>query len=458
MSLKGNIGILVAEPKATVRDIIGKILADNGYEKVFHAADRQAAMDALGAGGTDIALVDFKLATDDTFALLDDILLDPALYRLPLVLMGSKAPVGLIDEAMRLGARDYLNKPFTPYLLMARLEKIIFGPQPKVRRRSARAGTAQAAAGEEITPDPPAHVLEQQELAKRLFLDGHKLLKQKYHDKALKKFAAAARVNTMFPEAYKGLAEIFRIQGDHARSAQFLSKAAETHAWLGQDDEAEEVFHLSRKLDPAAPNPFKTVGDHMAGAMHVREVSRAYERAVSLTPKEPGVRVALSRSYMESGQREKAAETLRPLAGKGDVPEDMRHMIVQIRGNGKDRFCGGGRQFLTVDEGAGAYGGEERRRAVRIPLAEYSARMPSRDDSFQVFDMSSVGVSFKHGGAEFTIGDRLSFDLLTLDGVKAKKVRCVVRRITPLLVGCDLLQLSDKQKQAVLKVLPKQEC
>jgi len=110
-----------------------------------------------------------------------------------------------------------------------------------------------------------------------------------------------------------------------------------------------------------------------------------------------------------------------------------------------------------MGEGVGAYEGEERRRAERIPLAEYSARLPSKDDSFQVFDLSSVGISFKHEGRKFEIGDKLSFDLLTLDGVKAKRVRGVVRRITPLVVGCDLLQLDSKQKTAILKVLPHQE-
>ena len=470
MSVKGNIGILVAEPQPAVRDIIGKILDDNGYKNVRFASKHGEIMDILHARETDLALLDFKLATDDTFALIDDIVLDEHLYRLPMVLMGNKAPIGLIDEAMRLGARDYINKPFTPYLLMVRLEKIIFGQPKPVRKRKAKAGeeaealelaggdpSAVAASGELVEVEPPESVRRQQDMAKRLFLDGHRLLKQKYHDKAMKKFAAAARVNTLFPEAYKALAEVFRQLGDHDRSSQFLSKAAETHAWLGQEKEAVQAFNLSRKLDPKAPNPFKTVGDHMAGSMHAREVSHAYERAVELTPKEPGVRVALSRSYMETGQREKAAETLRPMLGKGEIPEDMQHVIMQVRPAG-DRTTGGGRrQFLTVDAGGGPYEGKERRRAMRIPLAEYSARVPSRDDSFQVFDVSSVGISFKHGGQEFKPGDKLSFDLLTLDGVKAKKIRAVVRRLTPLVVGCDLLQLSPKQKAALDKVLPEKQ-
>lgn len=452
MSLKGNIGILVGEPVPQVQKIIGKILGDDGYEKIRFASTHEEVMEILQQHETDVTLLDFKLATDNTFHLLDDILLDKHLFRQPILLLGNKAPIGLIDEALRLGARDYLNKPFTPYLLMVRLEKIIFGNPPKVIKRKAKAGTEAAHQGEELAPETQPHVEAQKEMAKRLFLDGHKLLKQNYHDKALKKFAAAARVNTLFPEAYKALADVFRSQGDLARSAQFLAKAAETHVWLDQEDQAAKTFALSRKADPDSPNPFKTVADHMSGHMHSGLVSRVYERALALTPKDPSVRVALSRSYMQSGNKDKAAETLAPMAGKGEVPDDMQHVIMQVRRN-DDRSTGGRRQLLVVDDG-GHYEGAERRRAVRIPLAEYSARLPHKNDSFQVFDVSSVGISFKHGGEEFEAGEKLVFDLLTLDGVRAKKVKAIVRRVTPLVVGCELVGLSGKQQDAFARFLP----
>ncbi|WP_172961704.1 PilZ domain-containing protein [Desulfovibrio ferrophilus] len=438
-----------------VQQIIGKILADNGYEKVRFAEDHSGVIDILRQRETDVTMLDFKMATENTFALLDDILLDRHLYRHPILLLGNKAPIGLIDDAMRLGARDYLNKPFTPYLLMVRLEKILFGAPPKVIKRTAKAGTESAHLGEEVEALPAPHIASQQALAKKLFLDGHKLLKQNYPEKALKKLAAAARVNTLFPEAYKALAEVFRSQGDLARSAQFLSKAAETHAWLGQNDKAKEAFTLSCKVDPACPNPFKTVADHMTGHMIQREVARAYEQALKLTPKDPSVRVALSRSYMESGDKDKAAETLAPIAGKGEIPEDMQHVIMQVRRNDTNG-AGRRRQRFSMD-GIGPYSGEERRRAKRIPLAEYSARLPHRDDSFQVFDVCALGISFKHGGESFEIGQKLSFDLLTLDGPRAKKVKAVVRRLTPLVVGCELVGLNNKQRDAFTKFLPKQE-
>lgn len=463
MSLKGNIGVLVAEPSPQVVVIIKKILEENEYKKITFTRDVDTTLAELRKHETDIALLDFNLATADTYRLIDEVVLDKHIYRLPMVLMGSNAPMGIIDEAMRLGAREYINKPFTPYLLMVRLEKIIFGPPKKIVRRKEKAGKAISLAAEmakggeglalegeveEAAPSPA--VVQQQALAKKLFLDGHKLMQTKQFDKAIKRFAAAARVNTLFPEAYKGLAEVFRSMGHLDRSSQFLSKAAETYAWLGNDDEATKTFEVSRKMDPAAPNPYKTVGDHLNGHGRPQEVTRVYERAVKLSPKDAGARVALSRAYADSGHKEKAAATLKPMMGKGEIPEDMRHLIVSINREGPEPK----RTISFADGVVGGGDGVEKRRFPRISLAEYSARLPKKDTSFAVVDASRVGISFKHNGQEFALGEKVAMDLITIDGVKLKKLKAIVRRTSPLVVGLEITGLTNKQKKILDTIVP----
>lgn len=458
MSLKGNIGILVVEPSSSIRRIIGSILADNGYLKVVYAINGEEALNLLHNLHPDISLMDFELATRNTFELLDSILLDKHFYRHPILLLGKNSPMGAVDEALRLGARDFLKKPFTPYLLMVRLEKILLGTPPKVIKRTKRAGVEGAHLGEAVTPAPDKHIASQLDLAKRMFLDGHAFLKQRDYAKAMKKFAAAARVNTLFPEAYKGLAEVFRQQGCLERCGQFLSKAAETYAWLGKHDDAEDVFHMTRKMDPEAPNPFKTIADHMGGQVRPAEALKAFERASRLSPKDPDVRVALSRAYAETGQKEKAAETLRPLvqgqAGAAkDLPEDMQHIIMQVR-KPQEKRCARRRKQVLVEDVVGAGNGVEKRRAVRIPLAEYAAKLPHVQDSFHVVDASILGIGFKHHGEEFTVGQKIVFDLVTFEGVKVRKLRAVVSRVSPRMIGAVFTKLSGKQK-AILQPIVK---
>ncbi len=450
MSFKATMGFLVGEPNKQVRGILAKILDENGYKNVTFVSDAQAVLDELHKHETDLALLDFDLAAENNFRVVDEVALDKHLYRLPLVLMGNNSPMGLIDEAMRLGAREYINKPFTPYLLMVRLEKIILGPQPKVMRRKAAAGTPEAAQGELEQLPVPKGVVEQQNLSKRLFLDGHEMLKNRQYDKALKRFAAAARVNMLFPEAYKGLAEVFRAMGMLDRSSQFLAKAGETYAWLGNDEEAGKVFEVSRKMDPSAPNPYKTVGDHLAGQKQSPERLRAYERAVELSPKDHGARVALSRAYADSGQKERATAALRPLMGKGEIPPDMRHLIVGVNRAEAEP----GREINFMSDTVGGGDGVEKRGAKRIPLAEYAARTPRGDDSFAVVDASISGISFKHNGQQFEVGEQLTLDLLTMDGVKVKKLKAVVKRVAPRVVGLEIRGLTGKQRDVYTSIVP----
>ncbi|NJB67618.1 DNA-binding response OmpR family regulator [Desulfobaculum xiamenense] len=454
MSAKQNIGILVGEPCVPVANIIAKILADNGYRKIAYSTDRDEIFVILKKRETDIALLDFDLAVADRFELIDRIATDRELYHLPLLLMGRGASAAMVAEALRLGGRDYINKPFTPYLLMVRIEKILFGPREPIRRTifKEKGVNGPDATHPELTPRSE-HVTLQIEQARKLYEEGLNLLELRKYDRAIAKFAAAVRVHMLYPEAYVGLAEAFRGQGNLERWGQFMSKAAETCAWLDRDAAASDIFAKTRKLDATAPNPFKTVADHMAGQRNASELERLYTRALELDPHNDAVRLALARVHMEAGRRDEAAGVLSQLSSRGDVPEELRELVLSVtRADARATASTGAR--VDFIETAAAFDGPEKRRVKRIPLAEYAARLPQREQNFHMIDASALGVSFKHGGESFEIGEELVFDLVSMSGVKVRKMGAVVRRVTPLVVGCELQGLSQDQKEQYAGVIP----
>lgn len=454
MSAKQNIGILVGEPSTTVANIIAKILTDNGYSKVAYSTDPEEIFTILKERDTDIALLDFDMTVAERFALLDRIATDRELYHLPMILMGRGAPVGIIDEAMRLGARDYINKPFTPYLLMVRLEKILFGPRKPIRRPIFKdEGIAAPDAVHEELSHSSDSVLKQKALALKLVQEGQNLLELRKYDKAIAKFAAAARVHMLFPEAYIGLAEAFRGQGNLERWGQFMGKAAETYAWLDKDDKAADIYTRARKADPQAPNPFKTVADHMAQQKDNRALTRLYTRAVEVDPQSDAARIGLARAQMENGDKDAAAKTLAPIASREAIPSELQGLALEVRRtNSRPQNSTGTR--IDFIEAAGGFDGHEKRRARRIPLAEYAARLPQKEHNYQIVDASVLGISFKHGGETFEIGESVTFDLMSLSGVKVKKVEAIVRRITPLVVGCELRGMSKRQVEQYTSIVP----
>lgn len=459
--MQRSIRVLVGEPHPPTLAIIRKILADNGYTQVAVAADPTAVLQAVKRGDADVALLDWKLVSPGNFKLLDDILLDRRTFNLPILLMGAGAPMAGVEEALRLGARDYLNKPFTPYVLMVRLEKALYGP-PKARQdqetpapdagespASPPAANPAAAAPEPALPKSQA-VQSEEARARATFLKGYEFLRLRKWDKAIALFAAALRLQMLFPEAYKGLAEAFRGKADLERSSQFLGKAAETLVWLDRHEEAASLYEHARKIDPKAANPFKTVADHLKAQKNPAEVVRLYERAARATPKDPDVAVALARAYVETGQQERAARVLQPVLAESDVPEDLRGVFLSIVG--EERLKG---RKLEIVGMVGAGDGVEKRRSLRVPLADYAATMPRATEHFPVVDLSVHGIGFKPSGETFEVGQELAFDLVTMGESRSRKVRAVVCRVGAVVIGCEFVGLTPKQAETLARILPK---
>ncbi|HUG09674.1 MAG TPA: sigma-54 dependent transcriptional regulator [Opitutaceae bacterium] len=125
-NLKG-LAILVVEDEAMLRKRIAAYLEKHGAE-VTAAATVAEARNALGSSGFDAALLDVHLPDGSG----TDLLRDSSFSSNTVVLvMTAEGGVGGAVEAMRLGAADYLVKPFDPEELPVRIERL-----RRERRRS----------------------------------------------------------------------------------------------------------------------------------------------------------------------------------------------------------------------------------------------------------------------------------------------------------------------------------
>jgi FimV-like protein len=433
MAYESSMRALVADPSEKTRGIAGKILTDYGFNRVETAGGANEVRDALASGKTDYLLMDFGLAETGNFALLDEISLDKRLRSLLIMLMGVDVPAAKVDEALRIGARDYLNKPFTPYILMVKLDKMIYGPYHGRR---------------DYVPGGAATSRYRQ--AQESFKQGYELLRLRKYDQAIAEFAKAARKRMLFPEAYKGIAEAFRGHGDLTRHEQFLSKAAETYAWLERHEDAEKAFRHARKVNSSAPNPYKTVGDHMKGQAAAAELVEVFERAVKLTPRDADTAMALSRACIEAGDKDKARQVLEAVVEKRGVPPEAEGLFLHLaeqKGRAERKISG------ILDGDQVEYKGPERRKAKRVPLAEYAAKLPKHKEYFTIVDVSSTGLSFKHGGESFEKGRELTFDLLLLGEPRVRKVTAKVVRMTKRVVGLEIVKIAPRQMRNLERII-----
>jgi two-component system response regulator AtoC len=104
--------ILVADDDAGIRTLLRELLEDEGYD-VEEADNGAAVIAALGKSGShpDLVLMDVRMPDMSGIDVLDK-LSDKAEGPLPVIVMTAYGSASIAIDAMRLGAYDYVSKPF----------------------------------------------------------------------------------------------------------------------------------------------------------------------------------------------------------------------------------------------------------------------------------------------------------------------------------------------------------
>ena len=112
--------ILVVEDEAPIRDLISINLQLVGYE-VFTAEDGIVAENFLEKQKVDLILLDVMIPGIDGFSLIEKI----KKHNIPVIFVTAKESVLDRVKGLRLGADDYIIKPFETIELLARIEVVL---------------------------------------------------------------------------------------------------------------------------------------------------------------------------------------------------------------------------------------------------------------------------------------------------------------------------------------------
>ncbi|MFZ7125373.1 MAG: response regulator [Desulfobacterales bacterium] len=114
--------ILVVDDELIVRDSLKEWLSVEGGFSVSMAASGPEAIETLKTGTIDLMLLDIKMAEMDGVEVLEKA--KDLFPELPVVMITAYATVETAVEAMKLGAVDYLIKPFDPDVLIPKIVQI----------------------------------------------------------------------------------------------------------------------------------------------------------------------------------------------------------------------------------------------------------------------------------------------------------------------------------------------
>lgn len=116
--------ILVVEDNPVSRKLLVATLSAQGYA-VTPAANGREALEILRSGSSrafDVVLLDIMMPELDGYETLRAIKADQALRDLPVLMISAIDEIESVIECVKMGATDYLPKPFNAELLRARIE------------------------------------------------------------------------------------------------------------------------------------------------------------------------------------------------------------------------------------------------------------------------------------------------------------------------------------------------
>jgi two-component system, chemotaxis family, chemotaxis protein CheY len=119
-----NMKFLVVDDFSTMRRIVRNLLKELGYSNVDEAEDGIDALAKLQRGGYDFVISDWNMPRMDGLTMLQSIRSDPALARLPVLMVTAEAKKENIIAAAQAGASGYVVKPFTAATLDEKLAKV----------------------------------------------------------------------------------------------------------------------------------------------------------------------------------------------------------------------------------------------------------------------------------------------------------------------------------------------
>ena len=120
-----GVRVLVADDEPHIRRILVTLLEASGLS-VDAVADGTSALDKLqGDTPYALALLDIMMPGATGIEVLSRVRGTPHRNRLPVIILTAKGQDADREEALRLGATDFLTKPFSPKKLLARIDRVL---------------------------------------------------------------------------------------------------------------------------------------------------------------------------------------------------------------------------------------------------------------------------------------------------------------------------------------------
>lgn len=114
--------LMIVDDSPVMRAFVKRTIALSGFEtsEILEASNGREALDKLRAApAVDLILTDINMPVMDGEQLIGELKADPGLRSIPVVVVSTDSTENRVGALLRLGASDYVRKPFPPERLSA---------------------------------------------------------------------------------------------------------------------------------------------------------------------------------------------------------------------------------------------------------------------------------------------------------------------------------------------------
>lgn len=116
--------VFIAEDDRNLMELLTTRLSLAGYETAF-GRDGWEALDGIHNTHPAAIILDVNMPRLDGFGVLRHLRKSPSVANIPVMMLTARNAPGDVKEALALGARDYLAKPFSDAMLLARVARLL---------------------------------------------------------------------------------------------------------------------------------------------------------------------------------------------------------------------------------------------------------------------------------------------------------------------------------------------
>jgi tetratricopeptide (TPR) repeat protein len=302
--------------------------------RVEQFSTSEKAMEFLVANRVDMVLLDSHLDDMDGHQFLRLTRRDLRLKDVPVLMVTSESQRDKVLDAIAVGSAGYILRPYSEETFR---KHVLRGCQvervTEIERQQLEDAREMLAMGKfDDAIEAFEEIISEQNMAQKYYDMGCRCLVRLKYGQAIIAFKKAIKINDLFAEAYKGLADAYKGKGEIDEFKRHLQKAAEIHAQFNRMEETKELFIEILKYDPETPNPFNSLGvklrksGDLAGALH------AYHQALSLTPEDENIHFNMSKAYYFMGNTDRSRECIEKALESNPGFEEGRRLYRKLTG------------------------------------------------------------------------------------------------------------------------------